>query len=434
MSELSLAATLDRQTLDGAGGRRFLALTLRAPEAAASAENVRKPLNLAFVLDRSGSMAGEKLELVKRAVAVGVNSLAPTDRAAVIAYDNQVRVLAEGNRMTGDAKAAIGLALARLRAGGSTALAEGWLTGCRLVAATAAEHDTDWLTRSLLLTDGRANIGITDPNELIGHAVNLRQRGVTTTTFGVGAHFDEQLLRGLAEAGGGNFYFIESAYQIADFFAGELGELLSVFAEETTLTLNFPRGLAAELLNDYPSSLSTPTTEGSSSFTIALGSLGAGEERTVIVELLAQPGSVGDELALDVALCYQRSDDGHTETLAATPIVLRYVPSAEAEAESPKLTVIEAAGRLLAARAKFRAWEQMRAGNSRAAHLSLQTALGEFSTGTLATAAPALASDLDELTNLSGMAERGVWDSLTRKRALYDSQTVSKGRRDYGKR
>ncbi len=434
MPQVALTAALDRQSLDVVGGRRFLALTLRAPEVTNDEGSTRRPLNLAFVLDRSGSMAGEKLELVKRAVAIGINGLAATDRAAVVTYDNQVRILAEGNRMTGDAKASIGLALARLRPGGSTALGEGWLTGCRLVAAAAAEHDADWLTRSLLLTDGLANIGITDPNELIGHAVNLRQRGVTTTTFGVGAHFDEQLLRGMAEAGGGNFYFIEPAEQIADFFAGELGELLSVFAEETTLTLTLPDGVAAKLLNDYPASVSTLTPESTTSVTIALGSLSAGEERTIIMELVVPVGTIDDELSLDISLRYQGSDNGRNEVLAATPIVLRYVPTPEAEAESPNLTVIEAAGRLLVARAKFVAWEQMRAGNSRAAHTSLQVALNELNAAALHPAVAALAPDLDELTNLSGLAERGVWDSVTRKRALYDSHTASKGRRDYGKR
>lgn len=434
MPQLALAAALDRQSLDVLGGRRFLALTLRAPEAVAGEGNAHKPLNLAFVLDRSGSMAGEKLELVKRAVAVGINGLAATDRAAVVTYDNQVRILATGNRMTGDAKAAIGLALARLRPGGSTALAEGWLTGCRLVAAAAAEHGADCLTRSLLLTDGLANIGITDPDELIGHAVNLRQRGVTTTTFGVGADFDEQLLRGLAEAGGGNFYFIERAEQIADFFAGELGELLSVFAEETTLTLTLPRGVTASLLNDYPASRSTPDTEMPSSVTVALGSLSAGEERTIVLELEAGPGQSGELVSLEVSLRYRQVDSDAMHVIAAAPIALRYVPIAEAEAESPNLTVIEAAGRLQVARAQFRAWDCMRTGKHRVAHSVLHSAIERLHTDPLAPAVPALAPEIAELSRLAEQAERGGWDSATRKRALYDSHTVSKSRRDYGKR
>src|SRR4051794_28150880 len=213
MDRIALDSALDRRLLPTAGGRRFLRLMLRAPQAPSQGTAERKPLNLAFVLDRSGSMEGEKLELVKRAVAFGVNQLAPDDRAAVVIYDDQVQTLAPSARMTGDAKTQVALALRRVRSGGSTALGEGWLTGCRLAAAAGTELGGRWLTRTLLLTDGLANVGITDPHELIGHATELRRRGVTTTAFGVGADFDEQLLRGMAEAGGGNFYFIERADQ-----------------------------------------------------------------------------------------------------------------------------------------------------------------------------------------------------------------------------
>ncbi len=237
MSPIALDAALDRPLLPAEGGGRFLRLTLRVPEVPRDGGTARKPLNLAFVLDRSGSMAGEKLDLVKRAVAFGISQLAPEDRAAVVVYDDRVETIAPSVRMDAAAKSAIALRLGAVRDGGSTALGEGWLTGCRLAATAQAELGDRWLTRTLLLTDGLANVGLTDPHELIGHAVELRRRGVTTTTFGVGADFDEQLLRGLSEGGGGNFYFIERAAQIPDFFAGELGELLTVYAEGATLTL-----------------------------------------------------------------------------------------------------------------------------------------------------------------------------------------------------
>jgi len=88
--------------------------------------------------------------------------------------------------------------------GGSTNLAEGWLRGAEQVASHLA---AEGVNRVLLLTDGLANVGITDPAQLAAHAAQLRKRGVATSTIGVGEDFDESLLQALADAGGGHFYF-----------------------------------------------------------------------------------------------------------------------------------------------------------------------------------------------------------------------------------
>ena len=440
MDRITLDTALDRRLLPPAGGRRFLRLTLRAPQAPETHNTARKPLNLAFVLDRSGSMAGDKLALVKQAVAFGVTQLNAEDRAAVVTYDNRVQVLAESAPMTGDAKAGIALNLGRVREGGSTALGEGWLTGCRLAAAAGAALGPRWLTRSLLLTDGLANVGITDPHELMGHATALRQRSVTTTTFGVGDDFDEQLLRGLAEAGGGNFYFIAEAAQIPAFFAGELGELLTVFAEAVTLTLDLPAGVTAELLNDYPVTRSGATwpnldgaITGGDALTIEIGNLSAGEDKELIFELTAAPGRVGASLPIGVQLRYRQAADNDAVTVAAPTLALQHTDAIAAEAEQPELSVLELAGRLQAARAKYAAWEHTRAGRFQEAQVVLQQAAHDLAAPAMAPAAPALATDAAELVDLAQQAVTG-WDQRTSKSALYSSHVARKSRRDYGSR
>src|SRR4029078_8383113 len=113
--------------------------------------------------------------------------------------------------------------LSSVDARGSTNLSGGWLKGCEQVA----EHlSTDAVDRVLLLTDGLANKGISDPRELTRNAAELRARGVSTTTFGVGNDFDEALLQAMSDAGGGHFYYIASATQIRDHIASEVGETL----------------------------------------------------------------------------------------------------------------------------------------------------------------------------------------------------------------
>ena len=238
----------DRQLIRaGARSRRFLCAEIQAPEA--PNRPGRLPVNLAFVLDRSGSMEGEKIAHARAAILQGIRSLRDEDRFAVVAYDDQIDVVVSTALATAAAREAATQAVARIAPRASTDLEGGWGRGCEQVV----EHlSAEAVGRCILLTDGLANAGVTDHDEIVRRCAAWRERRVATTAFCVGADFDETLLRRMADAGGGHFEFIESAVQIADFVASEVGEALAISAREAVLVVEAGEGAVVESLNDFP--------------------------------------------------------------------------------------------------------------------------------------------------------------------------------------
>ena len=212
----------DRTLIDAeSASTRHVLVRIQAP--AAEGESERLPVNLAFVLDRSGSMQGEKIRLAREATLNAIRTLRERDRFSVVTYDDEVEVIVPATAATTEARHEAERRLREVTARRTTDLCGGWLAGCEQVARGL---DEGGVGRCLLLTDGLANVGVTDHDELVGHARELAARSVETTTFGVGRDFDERLLDDMADAGAGNFYFIEGAAQIPDFIASEVGEAL----------------------------------------------------------------------------------------------------------------------------------------------------------------------------------------------------------------
>jgi len=204
--------------------------------AAVKQEKERAPLNISLVIDRSGSMSGEKLDNVKKAVEFVIQNLNPTDYLSIVQYDNQVEVLSQTAAVRD--KADLLRKVATIRSGGSTNLSGGLLEGYNQVKINRREG---YVNRVLILTDGLANAGITEAPRL--HEIaqrQFRENGIGLSTFGVGADFNEELIMQLAEHGGANYYFIETADQIPQLFAKELQGLLSVVAQNAKLNIEFP--------------------------------------------------------------------------------------------------------------------------------------------------------------------------------------------------
>ena len=229
----------------------YLYLELQGIEAPATANRV--PLNLSLVIDRSGSMQGDKIAYAKKAAEFVIDNLSAEDRVSVVQYDDVVDVLSSSAPV--ENKAELRRRIAQMSARNSTNLGGGLQAGYEQVSQTKQDR---FVNRVLLLSDGLANIGIIDPSMLQQIAQDkFRNAGIALSTFGVGADFNELLMTGLSEYGGANYYFIESPDKIPSIFAEELKGLLAVVAQGVKLEIQLPMGdFRCEKVYGFPAEIS----------------------------------------------------------------------------------------------------------------------------------------------------------------------------------
>jgi Ca-activated chloride channel family protein len=357
-----LTARQDRRIIrPTARSHRYVLATVVAPPATRVRE--RAAVNLAFVLDRSGSMSGGKIELAKRAVHEAIERLDDRDRFSIVTYDEHIDVVAESRRATADARRDAHARLSSVEARGSTDLAAGWFRGCAQVAAYLGSETID---RVLLLTDGLANVGITDHGELARHAGELRARGVATTTFGVGTDFDEVLLQSMADAGGGHFYYIADANQIRDHIASEVGETLQITAREAVLEVLAGEGIRVEPITPHPL-----TPRGDRAL-VQLGDLVAEQVVEVVLRLEFPYGELGRETG--VRLAVRDATGAFTDGAGTSEVRLTwaYADHAANDAQPRDVEVDRAVARQFAARARQEAVRANKAGDFEAARRVLE--------------------------------------------------------------
>jgi Ca-activated chloride channel family protein len=290
-------------------------------------------------------MGGQnKLGLAKQAVLEAIHRLEAEDRFSVVTYDDEIDVVIDNVAASPSERGRAADRLRRVEARNSTNLHGGWLTGCEQVATGL---DAAGINRVLLLTDGLANVGVTDPDELQRLAGELRARGITTSTFGVGTDFDERLLQGMADAGGGHFYFIGDVAQMRDHITSEVGETLEVVAREVVLEIRLPDSVRVEPLSPFRAEQRDGIAR------VFLGDMVSGQVISLVLRVTFDYGEIGREVGVSVRLA-DRDGAFDVAVPAPQPVTLgwRYADTTDNDTQPRDRDVDRVVARLFAERAK----------------------------------------------------------------------------------
>jgi Ca-activated chloride channel homolog len=277
--KVTLTGHLTCPAVSTAGGKVYLRLAINTPR---FHRPVRKPVNLSVVLDRSGSMSEEsKIDYAKAALRALVDQLRPEDIFSLVIYDDVVEVLRPAERVGRD-KEEIRAIVNEIAPRGWTNLGGGMLEGFHQVEKNTGR---EYINRVVLLSDGLANQGITDPERLSGIARKQRDRAISLSTIGVGLDYNENLMVALSETGGGNYYFLESSRNLASVLRKEFDRLGDVMAQNVTIELELGHGVRLLDAIGYDHSANGRTVS------IPVGDLYGEDARDVTLELDVPPGT-----------------------------------------------------------------------------------------------------------------------------------------------
>ncbi len=199
----------------------------------------REPINLAIVIDKSGSMSSDrKMDKAKEAALLALERLNSDDILSVVAYDNSVEVLVPATRLTD--KDYVREKIRQLNAGGSTALHAGVEKGGKELQKFLSKEKVN---RMMLLSDGLANVGPSSTEEVGRLGSRLAEKGISITTIGLGLGYNEDLMSQLAYVSDGGHYFVERASQLAEIFEQDLSRSMSVVAQKAQIEIICGEGM-----------------------------------------------------------------------------------------------------------------------------------------------------------------------------------------------
>ncbi len=278
---------LDRSVLPaGKGQTALVKVSLGAAEL--NADDKRAPVNMAVVLDRSGSMAGDKLDNAKAAAVAALKRLGSQDIFSVVTYNHAIETLVPAQRVANIE--GIIRQINGVSADGDTAL----FGGVSQAAAEVRKHlGPNCISRIVLLSDGLANVGPHSPEDLGRLGASLIKEGISVSSIGVGEDYNEDLMTQLARRSDGNTYFAATSKDLGRIFAAEFGDALNVVAKEIEIVISFPENVRPVKIVGQEGRVRKDHVE------LAYNQLYGGQEKYAIieVELGETPAGVTQEIA-----------------------------------------------------------------------------------------------------------------------------------------
>jgi Ca-activated chloride channel family protein len=265
-----------------------------------SSDRARTPLNLAIVLDHSGSMSGEKLAHAKEAAQMTVQALRDDDIVSIVVYDGTIDVIVPATKAT--QRGEICARIAAVQAGSQTALFAGVSKGAEEARKFASKERVN---RIVLLSDGLANVGPSSPGELAEVGASLAREGLSVTTIGLGAGYNEDLMTQLAARSDGRHAFIGRPAELAAIFRDELGMMMAVVAQKVTIEVTCDPGVKPVRV------IGRPAVIAGGRVTLDLNQIYAGEERYAVLEL--EVPATGAGVTRDLARVEVRYENLYTK-------------------------------------------------------------------------------------------------------------------------
>ena len=264
----------------------------------------RVPINLAIVIDKSGSMSGQRIEKAREAAILAVNMLNENDTLSIVAYDSEARVIVPATKVDNRLRI-IGLINENIYAEGGTALFAGLSKGIKQVENQLTK---DKVNRIILLSDGQANIGPSSVDELSQLAIIAAKKNIAITTLGIGSDYNELLMSSIASYSDGNHVFVNNSADLENVFVHEFNDLMSAIAQDVVITIQLKNGVKPVRL------LGRDGVIKGNEITVKMNQLFSNQEKYVLLEVIPDKGKVGQEKTLaQVDLKYDNLLENKTE-------------------------------------------------------------------------------------------------------------------------
>ena len=331
--------------------------------AEAEARPNRLPLNIAVVIDHSGSMAGAKIEKTKQAAMQLIDQLTNQDNLALVEFDDRVEVLFPSQHVVD--REALKAEVQWIEPGGSTALYAGVEAGGKQLLKI--DSRTERINRVILLSDGLANVGPSSTAALKGLGRSLSRQGVSVTTVGVGDDYNEDLMVGLAEASDANYYYVQDAEKLPEIFAKELGGLQTVTARNVQVVITCADGVEPMDVIGRPEKFADRKT------VVEFGPFSSGQKRYLFLRCRVKARDAVTQMDLaSVKVTYRDEINGSEEASIEQNVRIGVTTNEREVADGINQTVAAERELQLNALAKDQAMAAADAGNNRDAAISLR--------------------------------------------------------------